>query len=289
MNPAPGFKKRPDHRIVTKPAGQRVQVKLNGQLIADSGDALLLEEGTYAPVYYFPRKDVKMDRLLRSSHSTHCPFKVNQLGHPYQGSIYHGLARSAGLGFWESMGYTFAGSMIWEIAGEDTLPSKNDQIASGIAGSFLGESLFRMASLVLEKGEGHRFWREVAAAAISPATGFNRVAFHDRFSEVLNSKNPAYYGRVQVGASGTVIHQAGNSTDVKINELLVDYSMDYGLPGKPGYHYDRPWDYFSFQISASSANAVESMSTRGLLFRSQSQAGHGYGGACGRYGGYENC
>src|SRR6266850_425932 len=95
------------------------------------------------------------------------PFKVNQLGHPYQGSIYHGFARSAGLGFWESMGYTFAGSMIWEIAGETTLPSKNDQIASGIAGSFLGESLFRMANLVLEKGDGHRFWREVAAAAIS--------------------------------------------------------------------------------------------------------------------------
>src|SRR5882672_1743593 len=142
------------------------------------------------------------------------PYKINQLGHPYQGSMYHGFARSAGLSFWESMGYTFAGSMIWEIAGETTLPSKNDQVASGIAGSFLGESLFRMASLVLEKGEGHRFWREVAAAAISPATGFNRVAFHDRFSEVLNSKNPAYYGRVQVGASGTVIHQAGNSTDV---------------------------------------------------------------------------
>src|SRR5258707_1005068 len=66
MNPPPGFKKRPDHRIVTKPPGQ---------LIADSRDALLLEEGTYAPVYYFPRKDVKMDRLMHSSHSTHCPFK----------------------------------------------------------------------------------------------------------------------------------------------------------------------------------------------------------------------
>ena len=36
MNPAPGFKKRPDWRIVTKPAGARVQVKLNGQVIADS-------------------------------------------------------------------------------------------------------------------------------------------------------------------------------------------------------------------------------------------------------------
>ena len=215
------------------------------------------------------------------------PFKVNQLGHPYQGSIYHGFARSAGLGFWESMGYTFAGSLIWEIAGETTLPSKNDQIASGIAGSFLGESLFRMANLVLEKGEGGRFWREVSAAAISPPTGFNRVAFHDRFSEVLNSKNPAYYGRVQVGASGTVIHQAGNSTDVKSNELLADYSMDYGLPGKPGYHYDRPWDYFSFQISASSANAVESMSTRGLLIGKDYEAGERYRAIWGLYGSYD--
>ena len=76
------------------------------------------------------------------------PFKINQLGHPYQGSMYHGFARSAGLNYWESLGYTFAGSVLWEIAGETTLPSKNDQIASGIGGSFLGEALFRMSSLV---------------------------------------------------------------------------------------------------------------------------------------------
>ena len=31
---------------------------------------------TLAPVvYYIPRKDVKMDRLVRTSHRTHCPFK----------------------------------------------------------------------------------------------------------------------------------------------------------------------------------------------------------------------
>src|SRR5258708_11250154 len=88
------------------------------------------------------------------------PFKVNQLGHPYQGSIYHGLARSAGLGFWESMGYTVAGSMIWEIAGQDRLPSKNDQIASGIAASFLGAPLFRTPSRVRAKVAGQRFWPE---------------------------------------------------------------------------------------------------------------------------------
>ncbi len=75
MNPAPGFKKRPDWRIVTKPAAKRVQVTLNGQVIADSMDAVRLEEGTYPEVFYFPRKDVKMDRLVRSTHQTHCPFK----------------------------------------------------------------------------------------------------------------------------------------------------------------------------------------------------------------------
>ena len=54
-NPAPGFKKRPDHRIETKPAGRRVQVKYQGELIADSRNALVMHEGTYAPVYYLPR------------------------------------------------------------------------------------------------------------------------------------------------------------------------------------------------------------------------------------------
>ena len=39
------------------------------------------------------------------------PFNVNQLGHPYQGSMYHGFARSAGLDFWESAGYTLHGQL----------------------------------------------------------------------------------------------------------------------------------------------------------------------------------
>jgi uncharacterized protein (DUF427 family) len=79
-NPAPGFKKYPDNRITTKPAGVRVRVTLNGELIADTKEAIALEESmrgsTLAPVvYYIPRKDVKMDRLARTTHSTHCPFK----------------------------------------------------------------------------------------------------------------------------------------------------------------------------------------------------------------------
>jgi len=61
--------------ITTKPAELRVKVTFKGELIADSGDAVALKEGSYPVVYYLPRKDVKMDRLARTSHSTHCPFK----------------------------------------------------------------------------------------------------------------------------------------------------------------------------------------------------------------------
>ena len=213
------------------------------------------------------------------------PYSINQLLHPYQGSVYHGFARSAGLGYWTSLGYTFAGSLGWEIAGETTRPSKNDQVASGIAGSFLGESLFRMSSLVLEKGHDNAL-RELAAAAISPPTGFNRLAFGERFREVWDSREAPYYSRVQIGASGG-LRQGATPPQLKRNELLVDYAMDYGLPGKAGYRYERPWDYFAFQVTASSANAIENLSTRGLLVGSDYSAGERYRGLWGLYGMYD--
>ena len=55
-----------------------------------------------------------------------------------------------------------------------------------------------MASLVLEQGGGMpRFWRELAAAAISPPTGFNRLVFGDRFGAVFSSHDAAYYSRLR--------------------------------------------------------------------------------------------
>src|SRR5450759_2009074 len=183
------------------------------------------------------------------------PFRTNQLGHPYQGSIYHGFARSAGLNYWEALGYDFAGSALWEIAGERVPPSKNDQINTTFGGSFLGEALFRMSSLVLEHGNNVPNWgRETGAAVISPPTGFNRMAFRSRLNSIYSSRDPEYYSRLQLGFSGTAQNgQDASTTTLKRNEALIDYSMDYGLPGKPGYSYTRPFDYFTFQITATSA------------------------------------
>ena len=61
--------------IVTRPAGARVRVTFHGEMIADTRDAVALEEGSYPVVYYIPREDVRMERLERTSHRTHCPYK----------------------------------------------------------------------------------------------------------------------------------------------------------------------------------------------------------------------
>ena len=216
------------------------------------------------------------------------PFRTNQLGHPYQGSMYHGFARSAGLSYWEALGYTFAGSALWEIAGENTPPSRNDQIATGIGGTFLGEVLFRLSNLVLEHDNIPPLWRELGAAAVSPSTGFNRLAYGDRFRTVFSSHDPVYYSRLQIGFGGSARNDAGTSTtSLKRGEALVDYSMEYGLPGKPGYTYTRPFDYFSFQATASSANGAENLMTRGLLLGRDYEYGANYRGVWGLYGSYD--
>jgi uncharacterized protein (DUF427 family) len=74
-NSGPGYKSNPEHRITTKPAGERVRVTFNGEVIADSREAIRMDEGNYPAVYYIPRKDVRMDRLARTAHTTHCPYK----------------------------------------------------------------------------------------------------------------------------------------------------------------------------------------------------------------------
>jgi len=217
-------------------------------------------------------------------------FKVNQLQHPYQGSVYHGFARSAGLGFWPSAAYTFLGSLVWEIAGETTDPSINDQVASGIGGSLLGEPLFRLSSLILEDGGDHPgFWRELGAAVVSPPTGFNRLAFGDRFKGVFPSHSPATFTRVRLGVTfNEQTSSSGADNNFSRNEGTLDYYHAYGLPGKDGYTYDRPFDYFDVQFTAvSSSNVIENLMTRGLLYGKKYEAGDNYRGVWGLYGSFD--
>lgn len=228
-------------------------------------------------------------------------FSINQFLHPYAGSMYFGFARSAGQGYWTSLGYSAGGALLWELAGEKTPPSVNDEFTTGFGGAILGEPLFRMSSLLLESGDGSGkpgFWRELGAAAISPATGFNRLAYGQRFHGVFRSNNPAVFTRFQLGVNvdskmrsnvnknsdplGAAVPQSYEN-----GEMIADFTLAYGLPGKPGYTYTRPFDNFNFQLTAASSNALENVISHGLLYGTDYSLGDNYRGVWGLYGTYD--
>ena len=216
------------------------------------------------------------------------PFSTNQFEHPYQGATLFGFARSAGIDYWRSMGYSLGGSALWEIAGETTPPSVNDLVSTGIGGTFLGEPMFRMASLLLEKGDNiPPFWRELGAAAISPSLGFNRLVFGDRFRAIFASHDPAYFMRVGVGTSYNHLAAARDEAGEEPKEFNADFQMAYGLPGKSGYTYTRPFDYFDFQFTATNRNFFENILSRGMLVGKDFRSGARTHGIWGLYGSYD--
>src|ERR1700758_998154 len=65
----------PDHPITISPAEGKVRVTVAGRMVAESTQALRLEEKGYPPVYYLPRNDADMSLLVRTQHYTYCPYK----------------------------------------------------------------------------------------------------------------------------------------------------------------------------------------------------------------------
>jgi uncharacterized protein (DUF427 family)/putative intracellular protease/amidase len=63
------------HVVTTEPVEGLVTAMWGGQVVAESRNALLLNETGLAPVTYFPMEDVRMDLMYRTEHQSTCPFK----------------------------------------------------------------------------------------------------------------------------------------------------------------------------------------------------------------------
>jgi hypothetical protein len=67
----------------------------------------------------------------------------------------------------------------------------------------------------------------------------------------------------------------------------ASFTMSYGLPGKPDYAYERPFDYFNFEFAPDTTNIVETVFSRGLLNGASYALGDNYRGIWGLYGVYD--
>jgi hypothetical protein len=144
-----------------------------------------------------------------------------------------------------------------------------------------------MARLVLNNSDLPAAWRPWLAAAISPGAGLNRAVFGPRFDSAFADHDPMYYGRLHVGATHAIENDFDSSPKFKRNAMQIDFALDYGLPGNPGYTYRRPFDYFAFQVLMSTANGVENLSTSGLLYGRDYAVGDSTRGIWGLYANFD--
>jgi uncharacterized protein (DUF427 family) len=88
MSTRPVLQPSDRHPITVEPTGRHVTVRVNGEVVADTDNALTLQESTYDAVHYIPLADVNRDLLRPTSTETYCPFKGD--------ASYYSVVTSAG-------------------------------------------------------------------------------------------------------------------------------------------------------------------------------------------------
>ena len=196
------------------------------------------------------------------------PFNTNQFQHPIQGATMYGFARSSGHGFWPSLVYSNVGSFIWKMAGETDPPSINDIITTGQAGSMLGEAMYRMADLIIRDSgsTGPSVIRQITSGVLSG--GVNRRILGKHFANHLPDSLPAFFWQLNLGgALGALSHDITAPANLR-QDAVLDFGIAYGLPGRIGYTYTRPFDYFDFEASvlpSEFSDFIQNIMVRGLL------------------------
>jgi uncharacterized protein (DUF427 family) len=75
MTERPVLQPSANHPITVTPTGRHVTVRVNGDVVAETDDALTLQEAAYPAVQYIPLADVTASVLSRSDTTTYCPYK----------------------------------------------------------------------------------------------------------------------------------------------------------------------------------------------------------------------
>ena len=171
-------------------------------------------------------------------------FKVNQIGHPLQGSLYYNSGRVNGFNFYESVFFNAFGGAVWEIFCETNDASINDLITTTTGALTIGEISYRL-------------YLEACAAGVPAPIAFllNPVAGVHRI--LTGWEPPGSGGNIHTFNAhiGTAYVQNNYSTTGGNRDLFsfrgpvtdIDLSLIYGNP------FDQqsriPFNHFEFAFS----------------------------------------
>lgn len=211
-------------------------------------------------------------------------FRTNFSLHPYSGSAYFNCARSNGYSFYESAPFVLGGSLMWEYFMETTRPSYNDLINTTISGIFLGETLYRLSSKILDDrtSGAERVFRELAGFVIDPTRSFNRFVQGKMFRVVGNEvyqKEPLR-ATIGLGARRTT---GGSDINHGASNGIADLNLRYGDPYE--LRSRKPFDYFKVRAEFATGDPkhfVTNVAGDGFLF------GRNTSGAKALYGAFQH-
>ncbi len=198
-------------------------------------------------------------------------FNTNLFMHPYHGGLYFNAARMYGMDFWQSLPYSFGGSLMWEVFMEKEFPSMNDFIATSIGGAGIGEMTFRLSDKVIdERTSGwERFGRETAVTLISPVRGIGRLISGKAWKRgktkgnVLPGRPINWYAM----AGYRNLYDDGEEHNDKSSMNVLTVGLSYGNPYDENNY--EPYDYFMVQASAnlfSNQPLIGRVTSMGMLY-----------------------
>lgn len=179
-------------------------------------------------------------------------FSTNLFAHPYHGGLYFNAARSNGLTFWESVPYSFCGSLMWETTCETEPPAINDLIATTMGGVCIGEITHRVGNLVYDdRRRGfRRFTQELLGAVVCPIRELNRILSGDAWRVRRDHYLHHDYSRLPVGfavSAGYRYLADDNGLFRGEGNPYVDLSLAYGDPFNE--EENKPYDYFTANVT----------------------------------------
>ena len=168
------------------------------------------------------------------------PFSTNQIGHPYQGSVYFSMARSTGFNYWQSLAFTVYGSTLWELLFETDPPSVHDEIMTTIPASFLGESLHRMYFITND-------YLPFLSWVVSPADAVNQLLLGKKLKRPDGELTELSFFAGAATGENTVHTEdplIGTDSSGVSGKAIVGLNLVYG---SPYYHFTKePFDQFDF-------------------------------------------
>ena len=205
-------------------------------------------------------------------------FDNNMFAHPYHGSLYFNAARSNGLNYFESLGFTVLGSFMWECCGETHLMAWNDWVMTSLAGGSIGEMLYRAGSGFLdnERAGTSRTLKEVGNFFLNPMRGFNRLVSGRSGRIYPNPADP--YDRIPpnlrtfVKAGVRIIGDNSTSesfeTDTTFTTGFFGFDMNYGNVFEDTRR--KPFDFFElgFQLNFGDKTSIGRLQIHGNLYTS---------------------